>query len=108
MKRFAIHSNPLCKNIVFSSPELRISLITPCLIRVERAPFTDLAIQSVWNRDFGYINSTVSQQADICSVTTKEAVFRVNTQTGKTISVTLSDGTTVTNLQLGCFPTNGK
>ena len=99
MKRFAIQSNPLCKNIVFSSLELRISLITPCLIRVERAPFTDLATQSVWNRDFGYINRTVSQQADICSVTTEEAVFRVNTQTGKTISVTLSDGTTVTNLQ---------
>lgn len=55
MKRFAIQSNPLCKNIVFSSLELRISLITPCLIRVERAPFTDLATQSVWNRDFGYI-----------------------------------------------------
>ena len=77
MKRFAIQSNPLCKNIVFSSPELRISLITPRLIRVERAPFTDLATQSVWNRDFGYINRTVSQQADMLRIDTVSAMIEM-------------------------------
>lgn len=98
MKRFAIHSNPICKNIVYSSPELRISLITSCLMRVEHSPFTDLATQTVWNRDFGYVKRMVSHQADIYSFQTDEVIFRINVRTGKPVSVTLADGTTVTDL----------
>lgn len=98
MKRFAIHSNPICNNIVYSTPELRISLLTPCLMRVERSPFTDLATQTVWNRDFGHVACTVSHKAEVYAFRTEEVIFQVNVNDGKPIAVTLSGGTTVSDL----------
>ena len=98
MNRFAIQANPTCKNIVHLSPDLRISVITPCLIRVEASSFTDFATQTVWNRDLGHINLTVSYHSSVCTVQTDETIFRINLSTGKPISVTLSDGNTVTDL----------
>ena len=101
MKRFAIAANPVCNNIVHISKRLRISLLTPCLLRVECSAFTDLATQTVWNRDLGKVSYSLSREADTIVVRTEEVTFRIRAKTGKPVSVTLADGETVTDFRRG-------
>ena len=99
MERFAISAKPVAPNVVYHAGGLRLSLITPRLLRVEKGSITDLATQCVWNRDLGKINWEFEDLGDTCRVCTGEATFAVEKKTGTVISVTLPDGSTVTDFK---------
>ena len=45
--------------VIFKKNDLRLSLLTPCLLRVEKGDFTDLPTQTVVCRDLGEYFYTV-------------------------------------------------
>ena len=99
MERFAISAKPVCPNVVYQGEGLRLSLLTPRLLRIEKGTSTDLATQTVWNRDLGAVNFRFAAQGATCAVETDAVVFEVDRKKGKVISVTFRDGTTVTDFQ---------
>ena len=78
---------------------LRVTVLTDRLIRVERGSFTDLPTQTVWNRDLGGVPFTTENQAGCLRILTEKVIFTVK-NTGLA-SVTLEDGTVVTDFQKG-------
>ena len=101
MDRFSFQAKPEVTNVVLNEAGVRISLLTPCLLRVETGCLTDLPTQSVWNRDLGAVPYTVEQAEGRCTVRTEEAAFCVDVKRGEVISVTLADGSTVTDFFSG-------
>ena len=69
--------------IVFENENLRISAITPRLIRTEKGHFTDLPTQTVLNRDFDDFKCGVKQEGNCIYVETDSVTFMVNSNTGK-------------------------
>ena len=104
MERFEFSANPAVRNIVLQRDNIRISLLTPCMIRVETGHFTDLPTQTVWNRDLGPVKWRFREQGNACAVGTKEAVFQVDLRHGTVFSVKLADGTVVRDLTGGMLP----
>ena len=88
-------------NVIFERAGLRLSLLTPCLLRVEKGNHTDLPTQTVWNRDFGPVEAKVEEIAGGVRVETEEATFLVDVAKGQVIRVTLADGTEVTDFEKG-------
>lgn len=74
-------------NIVFQNRELRISLLTPCLLRLEKENFTDAQTQTVWNRDLGDISCTKEHWQNYLRVQTEEAHFLVDLKLGELVLV---------------------
>ncbi len=89
---------------IYEADNIRITVITPCLIRVEKGMFTDSATQRVQNRDLGEVSYEIKHSGDRCTVRTKEAAFCIDMKKGKVITVTLRDGTVVRNLRKGTLP----
>lgn len=87
--------------MVFHSGDTRITVLTPCLIRVEKGNVTDLRTQTVWNRELGEVPCEVDHSGDICTVKTEEVTFQVSLKTGKAVAITLSEGGTVTDFSKG-------
>ena len=79
--------------IIFEQNKLRISLITSRLLRVETGAFTDLATQTVINRDFEKAEYNLEQKGDILSVITHGATFNVTLSTGDVKSIRLGEST---------------
>ena len=75
--------------VVFERGDLRISLITPRLLRTEKGAFCDAPTQTVQNRDFGEIKYSLSDEGRFIVIKTDEATFKVR----------CSDGTEVGNPQ---------
>ena len=88
-------------NVVYQKGDLRISLLTSRLLRVEKGSFTDLPTQTVWNRELGDVAYHILKEDDICTIRTEEAAFSMDMAQGKVRSVTLGDGTVVTDFQRG-------
>ena len=101
MERFAIPSRPECPNTVYQKGGLRISLLAPRLLRVEQGSFTDLATQTVWNRDLGKTEWEFTDAGDTCVVRTAAAAFAVDKKRGAVVSVTFPDGRVVTDFKKG-------
>ena len=101
MERFAICAKPVSLNVVYHADGLRLSLLTSRLLRVEKGNITDLATQTVWNRDLGKVEWEFEDRGNICAVRTPCAAFTVDKNRGEVTSVTLSDGTTVTDFRKG-------
>ena len=101
MNRFAISANAASSNIVYEAGNLRISLITPRLLRVEKGPFTDLPTQTVWNRDLGEVVWETARDGRILTVKTEQITFQVDLKLGQLRSVTFPDGTVVTDFDAG-------
>ena len=101
MERFSFPAEPVCKNIVLEQAEIRVSLITPRLLRIEAGAFTDLPTQTVWNRDLGDVPHRLEVQGIIATVKTEKAAFQVDIRKGRLLSATLEDGTTVTDFRKG-------
>ena len=101
MERFRITTKSAPVNIVYKTENFRICLLTSRLLRVERGNLTDLPTQTVWNRDLGEVAYTLEQQDGNCRIRTDAAAFDVELSTGKVKSVTLSDGSTVTDFKKG-------
>ena len=104
MKRFSFPSQPKSQNIVLQQDHIRVSLLTPCLIRVETGSFTDLPTQTVWFRDLGPVSWRVKEKGNIFAVRTKEAFFQINLTNGRVFSVKLADGTVVRDFEHGILP----
>lgn len=82
--------------IVFEQDDLRISLITPRLLRTEKGSFTDLPTQTVQSRefcdiDYGNIDYSVGVLGKSITVTTDAACFSVSKESGEVLSVYIED-----------------
>ena len=89
--------------IIFEKSNIRISLITSRLLRVETGAFTDLATQTVVNRDFEKAEYKLEQNGDLLSVITSDAVFKVDEKSGEVKSVKIGEST-VTDFSGGRLP----
>ena len=89
---------------VFEQKDLRISLILPEVLRVEKGPWTDLPTQTVLYREFGEFAHTATVQDNLLTVRTDAATFAVELPGGKLRSVTLADGTVITKPEAGILP----
>ena len=88
--------------IIYQSNDLRISLITPRLLRTEKGAFTDLATQTVTSRDFcGEIEYKIITHKGIIEIDTGCAVFYVRESVGDVTSIRLADGSIVTDMESG-------
>ena len=90
--------------VIFEQKDLRISLILPEVLRVEKGNRTDLPTQIVQFRDFGEIPHTKEIHGDWCVVQTDAARFEVDLTTGNLICITLPDGTSVTDAAKDILP----
>lgn len=72
--------------IIFENNGLRISLITPRLLRTEKGAFCDLPTQTVQNRDLGDHKYEIRQSADLIEVVTESVTFTVDAASGKVLN----------------------
>jgi len=100
MERYALNvaSKTDAKKIVLFG-QLRISVITSAMIRVEKNVFRDEPTQKVWFRDFSSVDFTTDKRGGKLYVKTKEVTFVVS-PSGKVV-VEFADGRRVTNLNKG-------
>ena len=101
MKRFSFSAEPVCPNVVYQKDDLRITLLTTRLIRVEKGSVTDLPTQTVWNRDLGAVEWDFQDLGDTVSVRTADASFAVDKNRGAVTAVVLANGTAVTDFDRG-------
>ena len=87
--------------VIFKKNDLRLSLLTPCLLRVEKGAFTELATQTVANRTLEEPFYTLEEGPGFCTVRTEEAIFRLEPVSGRMLAVTPNDGATVTDFEEG-------
>ena len=78
--------------VIFERNDLRISLLTNRLLRVEKGAFTDLPTQTVLDRDFSAVQYTLREQGKMLFVQTEENCFQVNLTSGKVIKVDFVEG----------------
>ena len=65
-------------NVIYEHGGLRLSLLTPCLLRVEKGNPTALPTQNGWNRCFGPVKADVEPLGNQVAVRTEEAEFMVD------------------------------
>lgn len=83
---------------------IRITVITPCLVRVEeqsKGKFCDEPTQSVWFRDFCKPEFKVNESSDTIEIKTTKANFLYSKKLKKMIRIKLRDGRVVTNYKSG-------
>ena len=90
--------------VVFETKDLRISAITPWLIRTEKGVFTDLPTQTVENRDFCNVNCRVTVEGKYIHLATDEVRFTVNTYSGRVIKALTRQGKIITDFKKGRLP----
>ena len=101
MDRFAITAAPAAKHNVFKTKHMRVTVLTPNLLRLESGNFTDLPTQTVWNRDFPKTACSWGQENGIFTLKTSQCIFRIDIARCKMTSVTLADGTVVKDFEKG-------
>ena len=101
MERFSFPSAPAAKHNIFKTKHMRLTVLTPCLLRLETGTFTDLPTQTVWNRVFPRVSCTWGQEKGIFTLKTTEVTFKIDVTKGKMLSVTLPDGTVVKDFNKG-------
>lgn len=69
-------------NIIIEG-NVRISVISDILIRIEKGSFTDLPSQTVWHRNGEKVNFETKKQGSVIQIITDKAAFAVNTKNGK-------------------------
>lgn len=80
MARFSIPMASANPHNVLVIGSVRISVITPRLIRVETKPFTDYATQIVWHRDLGEVEFTVANEGSMIYLRCAEVAYVINTK----------------------------
>ena len=101
MDRFSFPAAPAAKHNVYKTKHMRITLLTPQLLRLETGNFTDLATQTVWNRNFPKVSCTWGQENGIFTLKTSETIFRIDVSRCKMRSITLKDGTILQDFEKG-------
>ena len=84
MDRFFVESAPIADTKTYVSGQIRLSVITDHILRVERVEsgtFVDVATQKVMHRDFGNPTFSVKDNEQNIEVTTKDRTFRVDKKT---------------------------
>lgn len=104
-QRFKIDCAPVAdkkQTLVYKT--VRLSVITPCLLRVEvqnDGKFCDEPTQSVWFRNLGEVKFEVKESGNKIEIKTEKAVFTYSLASKKMLSIRLSDGRTVKNYKSG-------
>ena len=84
---------------------VRISVLTSRLLRVETinadGAFCDQPTQKVWYRDFEQPRFDASQEGQMLTVRTEQAIFHYHLRKKKMESITLRSGRTVTDFESG-------
>lgn len=101
MKRFVFEANPEGKNIVIKTENIRVSLLTSRLIRVEKGNFTDMPTQTIWNRDLGEVAYDIEEKGNTSIVKTEEVTFVVDMSQAKVTEIVFSDGKKVSDFKSG-------
>ena len=103
--RFKIDCSPVAhKSHTLVRNNIRLTVITPCLLRVEtqsRGKFCDEPTQSVWFRDFMKPEFKVNESSATVEIKTTKANFLFNLKTKKMMRIKLRDGRVVTNYTAG-------
>ncbi len=116
-KRFKIDCSPVAdKKKWIIRGATRLTVITPCLLRVETQKAKHRArhnpkkydrrwcnepTQSVWFRDFGNSEFTVTDENGTVIVKTEKAEFFYSLKSHKMLKIKLADGRTVKNFKAG-------
>lgn len=104
-KRFEIDCSPVAhKSHTIVRKNVRFTVITPCLLRVEvqsKGKFCDEPTQSVWFRDFCEPEFKVNESRDTIEIKTTKANFLYSLKAQKMLRVKLRDGRVVTNYTSG-------
>ena len=90
--------------VIFQKDALRVSLLLPTVLRVEKGEFTDLPTQTVLYRDFGEVSATVTEEGRCLTVKTETATFTIDLPSGKVSPIILADGTVVNDPESGILP----
>ena len=90
--------------VIFEYNDLRVSLITPRLLRTEKGNFTDLSTQMVQDRNFENPQYTLGDDGRYLNVDTERSSFRVDKKSGKVVSVIIDKKTLVTSFNKGRLP----
>ena len=104
-KRFSIECSPVAheSNVIIRG-NTRLTVLTPCLLRVENqrnGAFCDEPTQSVWFRDFDKPEFEVSESGDTITIRTTKANFLYCLKSQKMLRIKLLDGRTVTDYKSG-------
>ena len=116
-KRFKIDCSPIAdKNQIIVNGATRLTVITPCLLRVETRKakhetsfnpekhhrrWCDEPTQSVWFRDFDSPEFTVAEENGKLKIKTEKAEFCYSLKSKKMVYIKLADGRTVKNFKAG-------
>ena len=104
-QRFKIEASPVAhKSHTLIFDNVRFTVITPCLLRVEiqaKGKFCDEPTQSVWFRDFEEPKFEVKEDGDNVEIKTTKANFLFSLKTKKMLRIKLIDGRTATNYTSG-------
>ncbi|MBQ7837773.1 MAG: DUF5110 domain-containing protein [Clostridia bacterium] len=104
-KRFKIDCSPVApakQTIVRGGT--RLTVITPCLLRVEvqsEGKFCDEPTQSVWFRDFCETEFETKESGSVIEIKTAETTFVYSLKSNKMLRIELNDGRKVTNYKSG-------
>ena len=71
--------------IIYQENDLRISLITPRLLRTEKGAFCDLSTQTIQNREFCEVKYSLKDDEKSITIITDEVKFRVDKKSGDVI-----------------------
>ena len=104
-QRFKIDCTPVAdKKQTLTYKNVRFTVITPCLLRVEvqkDGKFCDEPTQSVWFRNLGEAKFETKESGNKIEIRTEKAVFTCSTVSGKVLLIKLADGRTVKNYKSG-------
>ncbi len=116
-KRFKIDCSPIAnKNQIIVNGATRLTVITPCLLRVETRKakhetsfnpekhhrrWCDEPTQSVWFRDFDSPKFEVAEENEKLKIKTEKAEFCYSLKSKKMVYIKLADGRKVTNYKAG-------
>ena len=94
-QKYAIESTSARASALVTYEHTRITVLTPCLIRIETGAFTDLPTQKVWHRDLGFTPYKVYKSGNSRIVKTGEISLNVDIETGAVKYIQLSDGSVI-------------
>ena len=87
--------------MIFQTENLRVTLLTTRLLRVETGSFTDLPTQTVWNRNLGEAACTTEESDGILTIETGDAVFCLSSRDGHVFYAIPGGFDTVTDFEKG-------
>ncbi len=104
-KKFKINASPTAKKThTLIRKGVRITVLSPCLVRVENQKynhFCDEPTQTVLFRDFSQPVFHINESRNTLEIKTTKAKFVYSVSSGKMVKIKLLDGRTVTNFKSG-------